>query len=691
MRSLRPWQLSHPNVAPLHVAPTDKVFLAMELVAGRTLRSWLSGGPRSRREVMDVFLRAGEGLAAAHAAGIVHRDFKPDNVLIDDAGRVRVADFGLATMELDGAEETDGADSDQQRDTRPSPARAPPARNLLRAITATGGTVGTPPTWPGAAPGRTRWTAAPIIQLRVSLYERCAASGRRSTSTIRRRARRRRAQGAPPATRATSSARCPGHIRRGSRAAWREPGRRNPSRKAAAELRAIRAVRVCARLGWQRGGGRRRRSAVIAGSGGGAPVPQRAERMSACGRGGKQAVRAASCPAPRRRAAWSGVEHAIGAGRPVGGDAHRRVRGDSRGGVQSIACSTQAWVLDQRRSSCALVDLSLARSPATVARAPRRKRAHPAGRCAQASRWARRCAAGRSARSRRVADLRRRLAEVMALREAARTSRRGAGRRLAADAAALGYRPLEAEVLAAVARREPAGQPPVAEESLYRALGASQAGRASRISVEAWLDLAWISFRQKRREEAQRLALLARGALERVGGDAGLESSLEGLIGAILSDQGKLAEARGHMQRSLELSEKGGEPRLATEAHKRLAALSAMQGDLEGALSQQRRAIELAEKVLGAEHPAIASYLVNEGAMLGQLHRLDESLEVNRRALALAEQSEGKATTWRGSSSTNIDSPPDADAAVRRGAALVRALAGGQRDESTAGITHGAG
>ncbi len=317
--------------------------------------------------------------------------------------------------------------------------------------------------------------------------------------------------------------------------------------------------------------------------------------------------------------------------------------------------------LDQRRVELrALVDLfsSPEVDRPTVARATEAANAlTPLARCAQG------VALGEEvrppddpARSRRVADLRRGLAEVIALREAGKNEQAlEPARRLAVDAAALGYRPLEAEVLLQLSRVENRlGKPVVAEESLYRALGASQAGRASRISVEAWLDLAWIAFRQKRREEAQRLALLGRGALERVGGDAGLESSLEGLIGAILSDQGKLAEARGHMQRSLELSEKGGESRLATEAHKRLAALSAMQGDLEGALVQQRRAIALAEKVLGPEHPAIASYLVNEGAMLGQLRRLDESLAVNRRALALAEQSEGKASHLAGLILNNI-------------------------------------
>ncbi|MCB9567144.1 MAG: serine/threonine protein kinase [Myxococcales bacterium] len=94
-------RLSHPNVVPVHdVGISDQgLFLAMELVEGQTLRGWLREQERGWREIVAIFIEAGRGLAEAHAAGIVHRDFKPENVLVDRRGRPRVTDFGLARPE----------------------------------------------------------------------------------------------------------------------------------------------------------------------------------------------------------------------------------------------------------------------------------------------------------------------------------------------------------------------------------------------------------------------------------------------------------------------------------------------------------------------------------------------------------------------------------------------------------------
>lgn len=90
-------KLSHPNVVTVHEVATEdeQLFVAMEYVRGRTLTKWLEGTPDGQT-LVDVFVQAARGLQAAHDAGVVHRDFKPDNVLVGDDGRVRVVDFGMA-------------------------------------------------------------------------------------------------------------------------------------------------------------------------------------------------------------------------------------------------------------------------------------------------------------------------------------------------------------------------------------------------------------------------------------------------------------------------------------------------------------------------------------------------------------------------------------------------------------------
>jgi len=107
-------RLSHPNVITVFEAGLHEgqVFVAMELVEGRTLGQWLEQR-RPWPEICEVMVAAGRGLAAAHAAGIVHRDFKPDNVLLGE--RPQVADFGLALADVPktSADESDVPASEQ--------------------------------------------------------------------------------------------------------------------------------------------------------------------------------------------------------------------------------------------------------------------------------------------------------------------------------------------------------------------------------------------------------------------------------------------------------------------------------------------------------------------------------------------------------------------------------------------------
>ncbi|MFT3841778.1 MAG: pilus assembly protein N-terminal domain-containing protein [Myxococcaceae bacterium] len=99
-------QLSHPNVVHVYELGelSGRVFIAMELLEGGTLRDWMKV-PRTWREKLEMFVAAGRGLYAAHQAGVIHRDFKPENVMIGKDNRPRVGDFGLARPELIAEEE----------------------------------------------------------------------------------------------------------------------------------------------------------------------------------------------------------------------------------------------------------------------------------------------------------------------------------------------------------------------------------------------------------------------------------------------------------------------------------------------------------------------------------------------------------------------------------------------------------
>jgi tetratricopeptide (TPR) repeat protein/tRNA A-37 threonylcarbamoyl transferase component Bud32 len=646
-------QLSHPNVVQIHDVGEHggELYLTMELIHGQTLDAWLSElGPapvraRRWREIVAVFVDAGRGLAAAHAAGLVHRDFKPSNVLVGD-GVVKVGDFGLARGDTEVEVADPGVELERAELFESS-------RKLAERMTETGALIGTPAYLsPEQIAVRETSAASDQFAFCVALYEalldrRPFAGDDLATLAANLLADRRQ--------RAPADTPVPGWlIAVIDRGLAREPSERWPGMDPLlAALLDDPAKRRRRRLAL----GLSAFTIIAAASGFGIREVKHDRECEALGSAlderwnteTKQQLgdAFARTDAPDPAQTWARVEprldawtQAWRAARTTACDASRN---EPERAQQRAAClEHERWELE------ALLDVFAAADRTTVIEAVTAVAELPdVERCNDLA-WLASDASLRAEAS-DSADagiaLRRDLARVLALERAGRYQESlELAQRSVESARPLGDPVVEAEALAKLGGiRWRMADFANAEHDLLAAHFLAGRVEHDHIAYATARDLAWVVGVSLARPNDGRVWLEhARMNLVRSGGDPEIEADLFERLGELEDAEGHYADALAAHERALELrgQQLGSDHPAIAES---LLAIGRLQIALEDprALATLERARDLAVATLGPEHPTVASIDTELGIGLFGGERFDESVAVLRRALAIRERALG--------------------------------------------------
>lgn len=623
-------RLAHPNVVGIHEVGIHegRVFLAMEFVEGQTASAWQRERPRSVAETIGVYVQAGRGLAAAHAAGLVHRDMKPDNVLVGVDGRVRVLDFGLARLHDRTGTEIPGHEA---------------------ALLATGGLAGTPAymapeQFLGSPPDARSDQFSLCVALYEGLYGRRPFAGETVAALID--AVTRGEPRSPPPER-----RVPLRIARVvMRGLARDPARRWPSIDA-----------LVAAL--ERGPGRARLWAAAAGlvlAGAGVAALMTAAEPP-CARAGaeleglwdttrRDAMHAAflATGAPFAAAAWTRSEQQLDAYLA----AWREMRRESCEAThvqhtQSMALlDLRTICLDRRREAVRALTLLFAEADADVVERAVQASGElaPLATCGDIEALTRAVAPPEDPEvRRRVEALRGLLDQARALLSTGKyVSGRDQALYVVAAAGPFDYPPLTAEALVLAAElHDAAGEPFAAEQTLHAAIRSASAGTRDDLLAQAWIDLMHVAGLQLGRfAEAKDWGRVADAAVVRVGDPPLLRARLLAGEGALLKAAGAYAPALAKFRAALALQEQvlpADDPRLA-DSWTNVGNASRELGDFAGALECHERALDLRLRAFGPDHPEVAQAHNHLGFALADLGRHAEALEQHTRALEIVRE-----------------------------------------------------
>ncbi|MBA2538808.1 MAG: protein kinase [Deltaproteobacteria bacterium] len=606
-------KLSHPNVVPIYDVGTfgGRVFLALELVDGAALDDWIEAAKRTPQEVLDVFVEAARGLAAAHDAGLVHRDFKPANVLVGKDGRVRVTDFGLARVDRSDSGEAFAGDEAGEQGP------------LDQQLTVAGVVMGTPAYM---APEQRRAIAADArsdqfsfcVALYEALYGKHPFAGDDDTRWAAIEAGQLREP--PKGTRVSP------HVRRVlARGLAVDPEDRHASMEAL--IAALRADPTVVRRRLAIRGGIT--LAVVGALG--TVWAVRDPSTPPC-RGSEKLLagvwddpikatieaRFAVLGKPFATQAWDRTRKTVD-DYTSGWIAMRqevckatRVRGDQSEPVMTLRMTCLDHRLDRLRAlTTALV---AADSDAVVRAADAARSLERLADCADVAALENRIKPPDDARAGQVAAMRTRLDELQITFDLGKyEAGRFATTKLAAEAAQLGYRALEAEVQELRAMYLRQGGLQDEEPAWIAAFHAAEAARDERRKARIALRLAHASsFAKLDFKRAAEWLDLGAAIIEAIGGDRELEGLLLHERGNLYIRQGQYAESLIWYRKALAVRQQvsGGQWAVMETLHN-IGIAEKEVGSVENALEALVEATEIVQTMLGPSHPELVEELEN--------------------------------------------------------------------------------
>ena len=695
-------RLSHPNVVAVHDAGSagGRAFIAMELVRGEPLADWCRVD-RPWRDTVEVFLAAGRGLAAAHRAGILHRDFKPANVFVGEDGRVLVGDFGLArALEAagPGGGRADGdGDGDGDGHGEGSAALAP-----ALGLTRTGAVLGTPAYMaPEQFRGRPTDARADQFSFAVALYQALTGqlpfAGSDPTSLVSAAEAGRLRP--PPA-----SSRLPrGLLALIGRGLRPDPADRFPSMDAM-----LAALAAASR--------RRRRLAGLAA----AALLLAAVPAGLLAAGREPAGAAAACVDPDAALGrtWDAARQArleqvfLSGGGPAAAEAWRHTRAAVdrfAAGYRDTAdalCSRRGALAGEspeliaRRHDCladrldevdrVLRNLETARGALDIDDAVRvASELTPGAECLGVSVLADISEPPPPERRAAIDAARDRLAEVRALLTLNRHEEAlAAAAPLAEEIARLGYRPLEAYALLSLAEAQlHGGQREQAMETAARALAAAQAAGHGKFSAQAALYLAQAGAEaEPPASDVDRWLEIARANVEKLGDPPSLVHGLARAEGRIHYKRGDYRAALSALEREVALARQihGEDSTPVADALGSTGTMRMLLGEVAPAIEALEQARRTLEANLGEAHPELGRAMINLALAYKEAGRVADAEALERRILALAEARSGPASGAAGDALVNLAST------VRRGGQAAEAIAMLERARENYAASRGA-